>query len=138
MFFILTLPLRHRITSQDQSQKWTLLSCLNPAVRYRTVPQKAYWHKYITYLVTREFYSSFICIQGPPAPTSPLINKYIYTLLRSQYVSNGCKNNKVGALGLLPIACRNAIEYLQNKLRYYLTGTLRNLFLICLSSEWGF
>ncbi len=36
-----------------------------------------------------------IIIQGPPAPTSPLINKYIYTLLRSQYVSNGCKNTKV-------------------------------------------
>lgn len=33
--------------------------------------------------------------EGPPAPTSPLINKYIYTLIRSQFVSNGCKNIKV-------------------------------------------
>merc|ERR1719350_1136019 len=32
---------------------------------------------------------------GPPAPTSPTINKYIYTLLRSEYVSNGCQNYKV-------------------------------------------
>ena len=32
---------------------------------------------------------------GPPAPTSPMINKYIYTLLRSEYVSNGCQNFKV-------------------------------------------
>jgi len=32
---------------------------------------------------------------GPPAPTSPMINKYIYTLLRSEYVSNGCQNIKV-------------------------------------------
>lgn len=32
---------------------------------------------------------------GPPAPTSPMINKYIYTLLRSEYVSNGCQNVKV-------------------------------------------
>lgn len=36
--------------------------------------------------------------QGPPAPTSPLINKYIYSLLRTQYVSNGCKNLKVRPL----------------------------------------
>ena len=34
-------------------------------------------------------------VQGPPAPTSPLINKYIYSLLRTEYVSNGCKNLKV-------------------------------------------
>lgn len=32
---------------------------------------------------------------SPPAPTSPMINKYIYILLRSQYVSNGCQNQKV-------------------------------------------
>jgi len=36
--------------------------------------------------------------QGPPAPTSPLINKYIYSLLRTQYVSSGCKNLKVRPL----------------------------------------
>jgi len=35
---------------------------------------------------------------GPPAPTSAMINKYIYTLLRSDYVSNGCQNKKVRPL----------------------------------------
>lgn len=33
--------------------------------------------------------------QGPPAPTSAMINKYIYTLLRSEYVARGCQNTKV-------------------------------------------
>ena len=28
-----------------------------------------------------------------------MINKYIYTLLRSEYVSNGCQNYKVTLLG---------------------------------------
>jgi len=32
---------------------------------------------------------------GPPAPTSAMINKYIYTLLRSEYVAQGCQNTKV-------------------------------------------
>jgi len=32
---------------------------------------------------------------GPPAPTSAMINKYIYTLLRSDYVARGCQNTKV-------------------------------------------
>jgi len=32
---------------------------------------------------------------GPPSPTSAMINKYIYTLLRSEYVANGCQNFKV-------------------------------------------
>jgi len=37
-------------------------------------------------------------VDGPPAPTSPLLNKYIYSLLRTQYVSCGCKNLKVRPL----------------------------------------
>eukprot|EP00088_Acartia_fossae_P013718 TRINITY_DN17256_c0_g1_i2.p1 TRINITY_DN17256_c0_g1~~TRINITY_DN17256_c0_g1_i2.p1 ORF type:complete len:475 (-),score=155.06 TRINITY_DN17256_c0_g1_i2:718-2142(-) len=37
-------------------------------------------------------------MRGPPAPTSALINKYIYSLLRTQYVSNGCQNTKVRPL----------------------------------------
>jgi len=32
---------------------------------------------------------------GPPAPTSAMINKYVYTLLRSEFVANGCQNLKV-------------------------------------------
>lgn len=32
---------------------------------------------------------------GPPGPTSAMINKYVYTLLRSEFVSNGCQNLKV-------------------------------------------
>jgi len=32
---------------------------------------------------------------GPPAPTSQMVNKYIYTLLRTEYVSSGCQNLKV-------------------------------------------
>lgn len=32
---------------------------------------------------------------GPPGPTSSMINKYIYTLLRSDYVAKGCQNTKV-------------------------------------------
>lgn len=34
---------------------------------------------------------------GPPAPTSAMINKYIYTILRSEYVARGCQNTKVRA-----------------------------------------
>jgi len=37
-------------------------------------------------------------MRGPPGPTSALINKYIYALLRTQYVSNGCQNTKVRPL----------------------------------------
>jgi hypothetical protein len=44
---------------------------------------------------------------GPPAPTSPLINKYIYSLLRTQFVSNGCKNLKVRPL--LPVQFESSI-----------------------------
>merc|ERR1711994_436868 len=29
------------------------------------------------------------------APTSPILNKYLYNLARSQYAQNGCKNYKV-------------------------------------------
>jgi len=32
---------------------------------------------------------------GPPGPTSSMINKYLYTLLRAEFVSNGCQNMKV-------------------------------------------
>jgi len=32
---------------------------------------------------------------GPPGPTSAMINKYVYTLLRSEFVANGCQNLKV-------------------------------------------
>lgn len=32
---------------------------------------------------------------GPPGPTSAMINKYVYTLLRSEFVANGCQNSKV-------------------------------------------
>jgi len=32
---------------------------------------------------------------GPPGPTSAMINKYVYTLLRSEFVSHGCQNLKV-------------------------------------------
>lgn len=34
-------------------------------------------------------------IPGPPAPASAMINKYVYTLLRSEFVANGCQNMKV-------------------------------------------
>jgi len=32
---------------------------------------------------------------GPPGPTSAMINKYVYTLLRSEFVASGCQNFKV-------------------------------------------
>jgi len=32
---------------------------------------------------------------GPPAPTCPMINKYIYNILRTSYVADGCQNKKV-------------------------------------------
>jgi len=32
---------------------------------------------------------------GAPAPTCPMINKYIYNLLRTTYVAEGCQNKKV-------------------------------------------
>jgi len=32
---------------------------------------------------------------GPPAPTSAMINKYLYTLLRTEFVAAGCQNLKV-------------------------------------------
>jgi len=44
---------------------------------------------------------------GPPAPTSQMINKYVYTLLRSEYVGAGCQNHKVR-----PLIPRDFIEQL--------------------------
>ena len=34
-----------------------------------------------------------------------MINKYIYTLLRSEYVSNGCQNYKVTLRKVKALAC---------------------------------
>jgi len=41
-------------------------------------------------------------------PTSPILNKFMYNLARSQYTSNGCKNYKVRPL--IPAQCLSPVK----------------------------
>ena len=41
-------------------------------------------------------------------PTSPILNKYMYNLARSQYTQNGCKNLKVRPL--IPLHCLSQVK----------------------------
>ena len=44
-------------------------------------------------------------------PTSPILNKYMYNLARSQYTQNGCKNLKVRPLSIIFCYCNYELEF---------------------------